>query len=134
MLVKETQAGTLAWDIQVQTSEYNDSAQKPTEEIDGETWTVDECFVSYHCVYRGKEFLMITYEKLCSCGEKSRSNNLIFLPPLGIRFFHLDTLAPYAVQAGQMLVYDVHLLWLAILEQYRAHPGQIALEVNRREV
>lgn len=132
-LIKATQAKEVAWDVLCQTTEYNDISQKPTEEAEGGTWVVDECFVSYHCVYNSQDFLMITYEKIHTCGEKQKSNNLIFLPPLGNRYFNLDMLAPYAVQAGQLLVYDVHLLWTSILEQYRSNPGQIRLEVTRRE-
>lgn len=131
-LVKATQAGELAWDILCQTTEYNDISQKPTKTVDGETWVVDECFVSYHCVQNNQEFLMITYENIHTCGEKQKTNNLIFLPPLGNRFFSLDTLAPYAVEAEQMLVYDVHLLWNAIMEQYRSNAGLVRLEVSRR--
>ncbi|MCM1105732.1 MAG: hypothetical protein NC355_02200 [Blautia sp.] len=131
-LLKETQSGQLTWDILCQTTEYNDAAEKPVEELDGEKWMADECFVSYHCVHREKEFLMITYEKIYTCGEKKKSTNLIFLPPLGIRYFDLDILAPYAVQAGQMLAYDAHMLWLGILEQYRSHPEQITMQVEAR--
>lgn len=132
-LIKETQEGNVHWDIQYQTSEYNDPADKPTEDENGEKWSVDECFVSYHCLYHDKEFLMITYEQFYTCGEKRKSCNLIFLPPAGIRFFDVDVLAPYAVHADQMLIYDVHMLWLAILEAYKKDPESVKLEVTQRE-
>ena len=61
-----------------------------------------------------------------------KSENLIFLPPLGIRFFDLDTLAPYAVKADQMLIYDIHMLWLSILEQYRKNPQSANITVSQR--
>ena len=68
---------------------------------------------------RKKEFLLVSYEQIYTCGEKKKSCNLIFLPPLGIRFFDVDVLAPYAVEADQMLIYEVHMLWLTVLEQYK---------------
>lgn len=132
-MTKETQADRIVWDVLCQTTEYNESAGKPVEELEGMDWMVDECFVSYHCMFRGEEFLMITYEKIYTCGEKRKSNNLIFLPPLGIRFFDLDTLAPYAVKTDQMLTYHVHMLWLMLLEKYRKNPQNITLEVSQRE-
>lgn len=133
-LTKETKEKKLHWDIQYQTTEYNDSAGKPVEEENGEKWIVDECFVSYHCVYHGEEFLMITYEQFYTCGEKKKSCNLIFLPPDGIRFFDVDVLAPYAVTADQMLVYEAHMLWLTILEAYKENQELVKLEVTPREL
>ena len=131
-LIKETQSGHKFWDIQWQTTEYKDPAEKQVEKEDGIDWTVDECFVSYHCTHQDKEFLMITYEKLYANGETRKSENLIFLPPLGIRFFDLDTLAPYAVKADQMLIYNIHMLWLSILEQYRKNPQSANITVSQR--
>lgn len=131
-LVKETQAGRLVWDMQCQTTEYSDPKDKPTEKLDGVNWTVDECFVSYHCTYRNSEFLMITYEKILSRGQRRQSNNLIFLPPLGIRFFDLDRLAPYAVQASQILTYSVHMLWMTLLDEYRRNPQHVTIAVSQK--
>ena len=85
-LTKETRAGRIHWDIQYQTTEYNDPAQKPVEEEDGAKWIVDECFVGYHCIHHDKEFLLITYEQFYTCGDKKKSCNLIFLPPDGAVF------------------------------------------------
>lgn len=133
-LVKETKEGGLQWDIQCQTTEYNDPSQKPYEEMDGERWVIDECFVTYHCVYHDKEFLLISYEQIYTCGEKQKSINLIFEPPLGIRYFDVDILAPYAVQADQMLIYEVHMLWLTILEEYKKQPEKIHLDIRPREL
>lgn len=132
-LIKETQADRIVWDLQCQTTEYNEPAGKPVERMDGIDYTVDECFVSYHCMFRGEEFLMITYEKIYTCGTKRKSSNLVFLPPLGIRFFDLDRLASYAVKTDQMLTYNVHMLWLLLLEKYRNNPQNITLEVSQRE-
>ena len=126
-MIQKTREGKLHWDIQCQTTEYNDPAKKPVETEEGnydyhslneptitgvpETISVlDESFVSYHCMDQEKEFLLVSYEQIYTCGEKKKSCNLIFLPPLGIRFFDVDVLAPYAVEADQMLVYEVHML------------------------
>lgn len=131
-LVKETQAGHLVWDLQCKTTEYKDKAEKETERIDGANWIVDECFVSYHCEHRNSEFLMITYEKIYTKGTRKQSNNLIFLPPLGIRFFDLGRLAPYAVQASQILTYSVHMLWMTLMDELRRNPQHVTISVSQK--
>ena len=123
-LVKETKENKLQWKIEFQTTEYNDPSEKPTEQIDGKDWLLDECFVSYHCEYKGKEFLLITYEQIASFEAKKKSYNLAFVPPLGNRFFDVDLLAPYAVELDQMLAYEIHMLWLTILEKLKEHNGE----------
>ncbi len=98
-LIKETQKNKVDWKVDCQTTEYNDLQEKPVHEEDGERWIVDECFVSYECTHKGKDFLLITYEQIFTCGQKKKSCNLLFMPPMGIRFYDVDTLAPYAVKA-----------------------------------
>ena len=131
-LVKETKENKLQWKIEFQTTEYNDSSEKPTEQIDGKDWLLDECFVSYHCEYKGKEFLLITYEQIASFEDKKKSYNLAFVPPLGNRFFDVDLLAPYAVELDQMLAYEIHMLWLTILEKLKEHSKNITIDVSPR--
>ena len=77
-LVKETKENKLQWKIEFQTTEYNDPSEKPTEQIDGKDWLLDECFVSYHCEYKGKEFLLITYEQIASFEDKKKFGNYFF--------------------------------------------------------
>jgi hypothetical protein len=133
-MVKETKAGKLHWKIDCQTTEYNPAEEKPVVEEDGVNWTVDECYVSYFCEYKGQEFLMISYEMIHSAGDKKKTTNLIFLPPLGIRVFDIHTLLPYAVETSQVLAYDVHMLWLTILEEYRKDPARVSLNVDERKL
>ena len=132
-LVKETKENKLQWKIEFQTTEYNDPSEKPTEQIDGKDWLPDECFVSYHCEYKGKEFLLITYEQIASFEDKKKSYNLAFVPPLGNRFFDVDLLAPYAVELDQMLAYEIHMLWLTILEKLKEHSKNITIDVSPRD-
>ena len=132
-LVKETKENKLQWKIEFQTTEYNDPSEKPTEQIDGIDWLLDECFVSYHCEYKGKEFLLITYEQIASFEDKKKSYNLAFVPPLGNRFFDVDLLAPYAVELDQMLAYEIHMLWLTILEKLKEHSKNITIDVSPRD-
>jgi len=131
-MVKDTKAGKVHWNVICQTTEYNDAATKPTVEEDGLQWTVDECYVSYHCEYKGKEFLMITYEMLHTAGDKVKSTNLVFLPPLGVRYFDIHTLLPYSVEASQMLIYQVHSLWTLLLDMYKANPDSVTMDVSER--
>lgn len=132
-LVKETKENKLQWKIEFQTTEYNDPSEKPTEQIDGKDWLLDECFVSYHCEYKGKDFLLITYEQIASFEAKKKSYNLAFVPPLGNRFFDVDLLAPYAVELDQMLAYEIHMLWLTILEKLKEHSKNITIDVSPRD-
>jgi hypothetical protein len=133
-MVKETKAGKLHWKVDCQTTEYNPVEEKPVVEEDGVNWNVDECYVSYFCEYKGQEFLMISYEMIHSAGDKKKTTNLIFLPPLGLRVFDIHTLLPYAVETSQVLAYDVHMLWLTILEEYRKNPERITLNVDERKL
>lgn len=131
-MAKDTKAGKLRWEVKCQTTEYNDADSKPQVTEDDILWTVDECYVSYHCEYKGKEFLMITYEMIHTAGEKVKTTNLVFLPPLGIRYFDIHTLLPYAVENSNMISYQVQTLWTMLLEMYKANPASVDLDVSER--
>lgn len=131
-MTKETKAGKIYWDVKCQTTEYNDPESKPQVMEDDILWTVDECYVSYYCEYKGKEFLMITYEMIHTAGDKVKTTNLVFLPPLGIRYFDIHTLLPYAVETNNMLSYQVQTLWNMLLDMYKANPSKVALDVSER--
>ena len=131
-MIKDTKAGKIKWDVKCQTTEYNDPATKPQVMEDDVLWTVDECYVSFYCEYKGKEFLMITYEMLHTAEDKVKTTNLIFLPPLGIRYFDINTLLPYSVENNNMLSYQVKSLWNMLLEMYKANPASVALDVSER--
>ena len=55
------------------------------------------------------------------------------MPPLGNRFFDVDMLAPYAVELDQMLAYEIHMLWLTILEKLKEHSENISIDVTPRD-
>ncbi len=131
-MVKETKEGRLHWKVECQTTEYNPAEEKPVVEEEGTKWIVDECYVSYFCEFRGEEFLMISYEMIHSAEDKKKTTNLIFLPPLGIRVFDLHSLLPYAVEADQMITYEVHMLWLTLLEEHRKNPDHVAFTADER--
>ena len=131
---KDTQSGKAKWQVEMATSEYMPEEKKPTATADGRTWTVDECYVAYACEYRGEEFVMITYENIEKSGEEVRSTNLVFLPPVAMRMFNLDELAPYAVEAAPQLIEQVHALFTLLLEQYRANQAGVSFTVREIEV
>ena len=131
-MVKDTKAGKVNWKIIEQTTEYNDSESKPIVDEDGTKWQVDECYVSFNCEYKEKEFLMITYEMIHTAADVQRTTNLVFLPPLGIRYFDLNTLLPYSVEASQMLTYHIHELWKLCLDMYKNKQENVSLEVTNR--
>ena len=125
-----TREGKIHWNISVQTTENNEMSEKPVEVEDGISWTVDECYVSYYCKYKGQDFLMITYEMIKTAGEKVHTTNMVFLPPLGIRVFQLPMLLPYAVQASGVLVNQIRNLWELLLTMKKANPESVFMEVT----
>ena len=135
-MIKATKDGTLRWSVEVQTTEANPPEEKPVEEENGTAWTVDECYVSYYCKYRGREFCMITYEmiktaKQAGSGEnRVTSSNMVFLPPLGLRFFDLHTLLPYSVEVSNVLLDAIHRLWVLLLDMYKTDKGSVYLNVS----
>lgn len=131
---KETEKKSLKWRLEVATSEYRDPQDKPTVEADGRTWIVDECFVAYSCTFRGNEFSMITYENIETAGSDVRTTNLVFLPPIAMRIFRLDELAPYAVETSEALAGHIHALWNTLLEKYKENSGSVAMDVREIEV
>ena len=131
-MAKDTKMGKIKWDVKCQNTEYNDAETKPQVEEDGVLWTVDECYVSYHCEYKGAEFLMITYEMIHTAGDMTKTTNLVFLPPLGIRYFDVHTLLPYAIETTNILSYQAQSLWKLLLEMYKANPNSVALDVSER--
>lgn len=131
-MTKETKFGKLKWDIKFQTTEYNEENAKPQVEEDNILWTVDECYTSYHCEYKGTEFLMITYEMIHTAGNIVKTTNLVFLPPLGIRYFDVNVLLPYAVETTNMLTYHVQNLWKLLLDMYKENPNSVTFEAEER--
>lgn len=125
-----TKAGKIRWSLEVQTTEANDAADKPKEVEQGVEWTIDECYVSYYCSYQNKEFCMITYERLKTAEDSVRSGNMVFVPPLGVRYFDLRTLLPYNVDASAVLLEQIHQLWVLLMDMHKADKESIQLEVK----
>ncbi len=129
-LIRDTKEGKIRWNLEVQTTEANDPAEKPVEQENGVDWIVDECYVSYYCKHKGKEFCMITYELIKNSGEKTATSNMVFLPPLGVRFFDLHVLLPHSVETSAVLLDQIHQLWVLLLEQYKVDRSSLYLDVR----
>lgn len=129
---KETKDGTLNWRLDVQTTEGNE--KKYTVEEDEKTWMVDECYVSYHCTYRGKEFCLISYEMIKTSGREIHTSNYLFLPPLGVRLFSLETLLPHSIEADAVLVSQVHMLWELLMELVKKQSPQVEFYITEASV
>lgn len=129
-LINATKEGNIRWDVEVQTTEANEPSEKPVEVENGVEWTVDECYVSYYCKYRGNEFCMVTYELIKTAGERVVTSNMVFLPPLGVRFFDLRTLLPHSVEASAVLLEQIHQLWILLLDMYKVDKSSIYLDVR----
>lgn len=128
-MVKDTKRGHLSWSMQIETTDDLDAALKERLEQDGTEWLVDECFIEYTCVWKGQDFCMISYEHVLTHGDQTRMTGLIFLPPLGMRFFDVAELAPYAVTSDAYLMSKVHTLWETLMELYRTDPARCRLRV-----
>ena len=128
-MMKDTKRGHLSWNMQIETTDDLDASLKERLEQDGTEWLVDECFVEYACTWKGQDFCMISYEHVLTHEEQTRMTCLIFLPPLGMRFFDVAELAPYAVEADAYLTSKVHLLWETLMELYRTDPARCRLRV-----
>lgn len=129
-LIQETKEGKIHWNVEVQTTESNPIEEKPIVEENGVSWTVDECYVSYYCKQRNQEFLLTTYEMIKKSGDRTKTSNMIFLPPLGNRYFHLASLTPYSVEASAVLVNQCCTLWQLVLDMYKVDRTSVYLEVN----
>ena len=129
---KDTEAGRLHWRLEVQTTEGND--EKYTVEEGGLTWVVDECYVSYSCNYRGKEFCMISYEMIKTSGTQVRTMNYIFLPPKGMRLFSLHTQLEHSVDADAVLISQVHTIWTLLMKLVRQGSGQVQFRISQASV
>ena len=87
-MYNDTKDGKIHWNISVQTTENNEVSEKPVEVEDGVSWTIDECYVSYYCKYKGQDFLMITYEMIKTAGDKVHTIKLLLIFPT---LLHPDT-------------------------------------------
>lgn len=131
-MVDATKKGKLKWNVLVQTTETNE--EKYYIEEDGRNWQVDECYVSYVCNFQGKDFCMITYELMRKSKGEFHTSNFVFLPPMGIRLFHVHTLLPYSVQNSNMLSSAVHMLWLILLEMAKQKNENVQFDVVEGKV
>ena len=78
-MIRETKKGHLDWLIELQSTDGLSDSLKHRIVEDDKEWVVDECFISFFCKFRGKDYLMITYEHIKRCGEQVRSDNLVFM-------------------------------------------------------
>ncbi len=129
-LIAGTKQGKVHWKVELQTTEANEEEQKPHETEDGIEWIVDECYVSYCCKYRGEEFCFITYELIKTAGAQVKTSNLVFVPPLGIRYFDLRTLLPSSVETSAVLMEQIHQLWKLLLAMYEADKSSVTLHAR----
>lgn len=128
-MMKDTKRGSLSWKMQLETTDDLDDSLKEKFVQDGIEWLVDECFVEYSCTWRGQDFCMISYEHVLTFENQTRMTCLVFLPPLGMRFFDVAELAPYAVKADAYVTNKVHMLWEMLMELYRTDPSRCQLRV-----
>ena len=128
-LIAATKKGNVNWQIEFQSTDSLDDSEKPVIIEDGTEWLVDECFVSFYCNYHGTDHLMITYEHIKKHGTQVHSDNLIFVPPLSVRYFDVGILSPYIVDANAVLLNKFHNLWGMLLDLHKAGDEHVSLKV-----
>ena len=87
-----------------------------------------------HCTYRGKEFCLISYEMIKTSGREIHTSNYLFLPPLGVRLFSLETLLPHSIEADAVLVSQVHMLWELLMELVKKQSPQVEFYITEASV
>ncbi len=127
-LVKETKKNGLSWKMQIETTDDLDPEMKEKLQTEEGEYVVDECFVSYECVFRKKEFRMISYERILTKGDIVRSSALIFMPPEGLRYFDVAVLAPFAVDNDAILSDRVHNLFVTLMDLHKADSPQVKVQ------
>ena len=128
-MIQETKKGRLNWLIELQSTDGLASSFKHRIVEDDKEWIVDECFISFNCKFRGKDYLMITYEHIKQHKDQVRSHNLIFMPPLDVRYFDIGILSPYIIDADAVLLDRFHQLWLLVLDCYKKKDGHVSFKV-----
>ena len=127
-MIRETKKGQLNWQLELQSTDGLQDSLKHRITEDGKEWVVDECFISFYCVFRGKQQLMITYEHIKRHNDQVRSDNLIFMPPLNVRFFDVGILSPYIVDADAVLLDRFHQLWMLLITSYKNKEGLVSIK------
>ncbi len=128
-MIHETKKGRLHWQVELQSTDELDDSVKHRITEDGREWIVDECFISFYCKFRGKDYLMITYEHIKRCQDTVRSDNLIFMPPLNIRYFDVGILSPYIIDANAVLLDKFHQLWLLLTSLQKQQDEHVSFKV-----
>ncbi|MCR5388354.1 MAG: hypothetical protein K6E56_03815 [Lachnospiraceae bacterium] len=128
-MIKETGKNRLSWNMVIESTDDLDESIKEKLKDGDITWTVDECFVEYSCQWKGKDFCLISYEHVLSFEDKTRMDALVFLPPLGMRFFDINTLAPYAIKVDSVLANRVHILFETLMTHVKADDHLVSLKV-----
>jgi hypothetical protein len=128
-MMKETKRGHLNWSLQIESTDDLDASLKDTITENDMEWLVDECFVAYSCTFKGQDFCMISYEHVLTHADQTRMTCLIFLPPLGMRFFDVEKLLPYAIDADAYISNKVHQLFDQLWELYHTDKSRCSLRV-----
>ncbi len=128
-MINETKRGRLDWRLELQSTDELDDSVKHRITEDEKEWIVDECFISFNCKFRGKDYLMITYEHIKRHKDLVRSDNLIFLPPLDVRYFDVGILSPYIIDADAVLLDRFHQLWMLLIELQKKQDAHVSIKV-----
>ena len=52
----------------------------------------------------------------------------------GVVYFDIDILLPYSVKASNVLTYEIHTLWVLLLDMYKKDKTSVLLDISPREL
>lgn len=130
-MLKDTKNKRLKWRLEIETSEYEPEDQKIVVKEGDKEWLMNECYICFSCTYRGEDFAMITYEDIETCGKETRSLNMVFLPPIAMRLFDVNALAPYSITANAVLIAKIHTLYETLLALYKENNNNVDMVVDK---
>ena len=128
-MINETKRGHLDWKLELQSTDGLDDSVKHRITEDGKEWITDECFISFYCKFRNKDYLMITYEHIKRHENMVHTDNLIFMPPLNVRYFDVGILSPYIIDANAVLLDRFHRLWMLLADLHKKQDPHVSVKV-----
>ena len=130
-MLKDTKSKHLKWRLEIETSEYEPQDKKLVIKEGNQEWLMNECYICFSCKFHEEDFAMITYEDIETCEKETRSLNMVFLPPVSMRLFDVNTLAPYSIPANSVLTSKIHSLYETLLSLYKEDNSNVDVVIDK---
>lgn len=126
-MLKDTKNKRLKWRLEIETSEYEPEDKKIIIKEGNKEWLMNECYTCFSCTFHGEDFVMITYEDIETYEKETRSLTMVFLPPVAMRLFDVNTLAPYCISTNAVLTSKIHTLYETLLALYKEDKNNVTI-------